>query len=60
LCAAPVELAQAQQKAQVYRIAVVHPSDPVGIMSETGSRYAYHAELVGCAIFRSRADGAFC
>jgi putative ABC transport system substrate-binding protein len=43
LCAAPVELAQAQQKAQVYRIAVVNPSDPVEVMSETGSRYGYHA-----------------
>ena len=43
LCAAPAELARAQQKAQVYRIAVVSPSEPVGAMSETGSRTGYHA-----------------
>ena len=43
LCATPVELAQAQQKARVYRIAVVHPSEPVGVMSETGGSTNYHA-----------------
>jgi putative ABC transport system substrate-binding protein len=59
LCAAPVELAQAQQKAQVYRIAVVHQSERVGVMSETGSFTgpAYSLELYRAFFLRLRQLG---
>jgi putative ABC transport system substrate-binding protein len=54
-----VELAQAQQKAQVCRIAVVHPSEPVGVMSETGSFTgpAYSLELYRAFFLRLRQLG---
>jgi putative ABC transport system substrate-binding protein len=39
LCIAAMKRAEAQQKATVYRIAVVSPSDPVSELNETGHRY---------------------
>jgi putative tryptophan/tyrosine transport system substrate-binding protein len=43
LLAATMRRTQAQQKARVYRIAIVHPSHPLAELSETGSRPSWRA-----------------
>jgi putative ABC transport system substrate-binding protein len=43
LLAATIQCVHAQQASKTYRIAVVHPSDPVGDLSETGSSRPYRA-----------------